>query len=51
MEGISLPPTRLDVVQQTLKTIQEVARECGQQYIVVTYDLAIAKPALQIQAM
>ena len=50
MENINLPPTRLDVVAETLKQTQRVAMECNQPYIVVTYDLAIAKPALQIQA-
>ena len=50
MENICLPPTRLDVVLETMKTSQKVAEECGQTYIVVHYDLAIAKPALQIQS-
>lgn len=50
MENISLPPTQLDVVAETLRTSQKVAEECGEQYAIVTYDLAIAKPALQIQA-
>ena len=50
MENISLPPTRLDVVVETMKISQQVASECDEEYIVVHYDLAIAKPALQIQA-
>ena len=50
MESISFPPTRLDVVQETMKMSQALAKECGQEFIVVTYDLAIAKPALLIQA-
>ena len=50
MENIALPPTRLDVVQETLCIAQKVAREYGEQYTIVHYDLAIAKPALQIQA-
>jgi hypothetical protein len=50
MENISLPPTQLNVVLETLKVSQKVAEECGQTYAVVTYDLAIAKPAMQIQA-
>ena len=49
MENLNLPPTRLDVVAETLKISQRVAEECGERYIVVTYDLAIAKPAMQIQ--
>ena len=47
---IELPPTRLDVVVETLLRSQKVASECGETYATVTYDLAIAKPALQIQA-
>ena len=50
MENISFPPTRLDVIADTLKISQKVAQECGEPYAVVTYDLAVAKPALQIQA-
>lgn len=50
MENIELPPTRLDVVRETMARSQGVAKECGEKYAVVTYDLAIAKPALQIQA-
>ena len=49
MENLSLPPTRLDVVAETMKISQKVANECGQTYAVVSYDLAVAKPALQIQ--
>ena len=50
MNNINLPSTRLDVVAETLRQSQEVARECGESYAIVTYDLAIAKPALLIQA-
>ena len=50
MKNIDLPPTRLDVVHETMTRSQKVARECGEKYTVVTYDLAIARPALQIQA-
>jgi hypothetical protein len=49
MENINLPPTRLDVVAQTLKQFQRVAMECQQQYVVVSYDLAVAKLAMQVQ--
>jgi len=49
METINLPPTRNDVVQETMKRTQAVAKECGQDQIIVTYDLAIAKIASQIQ--
>ena len=50
MENIDLPPTRLDVVQEPLRIAQRVAQECGYLYAIVSYDLAITKPALQIQA-
>ncbi len=49
MENIPFPPTRLDVVAKTLQVTQQVAQECGEEYIAVTYDLAIAKPAIQMQ--
>ena len=50
MENIELPPTRLDVVRETLIRSQKVAHECGDKYAIVHCDLAIAKSALQIQA-
>ena len=51
MDNLNLPPTRLDVIVETLKISQKVAIECGERYIVIVvhYDLAIAKPAMQIQ--
>ncbi len=51
MENLNMPPTRLDVVAETLPQSQRVAAECGEEYAIVTYDLAVAKPALQIQAV
>ena len=50
MENLALPPTRLYVIAETLRISQKVATECDERFIVVHYDLAIAKPALQIQA-
>ena len=50
MDSISLPPTRLDVVAETLNVSQKVASECGEKFSIVHYDLAVAKPAMQIQA-
>ena len=50
MENITLPPTQLNVVLETLKVSQRVAEECQQDYSIVTYGLAIAKLAMQIQA-
>ena len=35
---------------ETMKIDQKVASECNKEYVLVTYDLAIAKPACQIQA-
>ncbi|XP_011171576.3 uncharacterized protein LOC105204222 [Solenopsis invicta] len=42
-------PTNNSVVVETMKQSQRVANECGEIYMQVTYDLAIAKVALQIQ--
>ncbi len=50
MENICLPPTRLDVVVETMKRSQKTAEECGDNYAIVTYYLAVAKLALQIQS-
>jgi len=49
MKNICLPPTRLDVVAETMRISQKVAEECQQPYAIVTYDLAVAKLALKIQ--
>ena len=49
MKHIQLPPTRADVIRETLVRSQTVAAECGQEDALVTYDLAIAKIAKQIQ--
>ena len=49
MYNLNLPPTRLDVIAETLRISQRVAQECDEQYAVVHYDLAVAKPAMQIQ--
>jgi hypothetical protein len=49
MENINLPPTRLDVVAQTMNLSKRIAEECEEQKAIVHYDLAIAKLALQIR--
>ena len=49
MKHIKLPPTRYDVVRETLARSQAVAKECGQSQALVTYDLAIAKIAKKNQ--
>ena len=48
MENLSLLPTRLDVVAETLNISKKVAAECGDEYAVVHYDLAVAKLAMLI---
>lgn len=47
---INLSPTNTSVVLQTMEKSLEICDELGQSCIQVTYDLAIAKVALQIQA-
>ena len=51
MEPISAPPTRNEVVRETMKRAMNVANEAGQQYGVVTYDLAVALKAYSIQSL
>ena len=48
MQNIRLPPTREDVVKETLKRSQEVAKKCGDKYAIATSDLAVPKTARQI---
>lgn len=47
---INLSPTNISVVAYTMEQAQNVGKECGQSYVQVTYDLAIAKIAYKIQA-
>ena len=49
MKPIPLPPTRTDVVRESLVRSKKVTGECGSKYTVVTYNLAIAKIAKQIK--
>ena len=49
LQNTRLPPTREDVVKETLKRLQTVAKECGDKYAIVTYDLAVANIVRQIQ--
>ena len=51
MDPISLPPTRNDVVRETMVRSLKVADETNQKYAVVTYDLAVAPKAYSIQAL
>ena len=49
MANIGAPPTQHDVVNETMKRNVTLAEECKEDYIATTYDLAIAKPASQLQ--
>lgn len=49
MKNLCLPPTRLDVVVETLCIYQKFIEECNDKYAIVHYDLAVVKPAMQIQ--
>ena len=49
MQNIKLPPTREAIIEETLKRSQADAKECVDKYAIVTYDLAVAKIARQIQ--
>lgn len=51
MDPISQPPTRNDVVQETMVRSLKVAAENNQEYAVVSYDLAVALKAYSIQAL
>ena len=50
MKPIQLPPTRIDFVKKTIHPSQIVAKEFGQGYALVTYDLVIAKIVKRIQS-
>ena len=51
MDPISAPPTRNDVVRETMKRSMNVAAETQQKCGIVTYDLAVALKAYSIQAL
>ncbi|XP_076672225.1 uncharacterized protein LOC143371161 [Andrena cerasifolii] len=50
LTAINVSPTNTHVVIETMVQSQKVAQECGESYMQITYDLAIAKTALQIQS-
>lgn len=50
LPNINMSPTSDAVVQKTLQLAQQIANECNQPHIIVTYDLAIASKAYKIQA-
>lgn len=39
------------MVKETLRVTSNIAKECDQQYGITTYDLAIAKPVMQLQLL
>jgi hypothetical protein len=51
MDPISQPPTRNDVVQETMVRAVQVAAENKQPFAIVSYDLAVALKAYSIQAI
>ena len=51
MDPISQPPTRNDVVQETMVRSLKVAAENKQEYAIVSYDLAVALKAYSIQSL
>lgn len=48
---INRSPTDISVVFETMRQSQKIAEELQQEYIQLTYDLAIAKVAYQIQSV
>ena len=50
IKPIQLPPTRIDVVKETMHRSQIVTEECGQDYALVTHEQVIAKMAKRIQS-
>lgn len=51
LKPISLSPTRNDVVKETMVRSLKIAEETTQDFIVVTYDLAVALKAYSIQSL
>ena len=51
MDPISKSPTNNEVVRETMIRTMNIAKETGQEYAIVTYDLAIALKAYSIQAV
>ena len=45
MQNTRLPPTRENVVKESVEGSQSFAKKCGDTYAIVTYDLAVAKIA------
>jgi len=45
---INMSPTNSTVIYEAMVQAQKIANECNQTFMSITYDLAIAKVALQI---
>ena len=50
MANLNRPITDCDVVVQTMRTSMKCAKQCGQKYGLVTYDLDVAKMVFRILA-
>ena len=51
MDPISLPPTKNDVVCETMTRSIQVSKEMKEKYATVTYDLAVSLKTYCIQAV
>ena len=51
MDPIGLPPTRNDVVQETMVRTLQIAEKMNQSYGIASYDLAVALKAYAIQSI
>ena len=49
MKYIPLPSTRDDVIKETMRSLN-VAKKCGEEFSILSYDLLMAKQAKKIQA-
>lgn len=49
MLNINIPSTSTDVLAETMRIPQKCAKECGQSYGVVTYDLDVTKNTIKIK--
>lgn len=49
LPNINMSPTSDSVVKKTLEVAQDVAKDCQQKFIAVTFDLAIASKAYKIR--
>lgn len=47
---INESPTNISVILKTMRQAQQLSEECDEDYMEVTYDLAIAKVAIQLQS-